>query len=408
MIQKNVYILYPAGYHGSYVKWSIEVCDLDSRKTTPKNPINHALTSRFGGAGTAHLHERIPTHQGLDKHQNWQILNRPDHAKIYVINSVAYGRGDSKSLSNIITDLFFQDRDGVVICLHDNDDEDIRSYGAINTITKWPTYVDIVLQSTAPMIPELQGRAQELLSRGFRAIHCAQDRHFRNFLIEHEKFPSSQGILNLDVLSLHIDCAAKWYEVRNQAQPHEVNQSTYISRITNLSDRVFQINCRDIPHERYTSIFQHIMKKSCISDNWNTDPLEHIHDQYIAAQKNLQWFQSLGTWQRSGEIDDYLRSHVVIEAEIIKRILAAMGISFYSPEERQRWIMSYHTASDPSWPRAPDTEMGFHDLSPKIQRELREVYQYKFKNPIPLRPGALSLDWRNMSLDEINDYFKNS
>jgi len=407
MIKKNVYILFPVGYHGNYIKWSIEASDLDARKVTQKNPINYDNTVQFGGVGTSHLHTRIPTHQSFGRHQIWQILNRPDHPKIYIINSMACGRGDSEILSRIMTDILFQDREGIIISLHDNDDRDIQSYGIINSITKWPTYIDSVFESTALHISELKPLAREFLSRGFRAINSAKDREFRNFLIEHEKIASSQGILNIDVLNYHINSSEKWYQARNRAQPHEVNELTYIPRITNLSERILQINCKDIPHEKYIDIFQHIMEKFQISDNWDMNPLKSLHDEYISAQKNLQWFESLEAWQRSGKIDDYLRSHSVIESEIIKRILTAMGISFYTEEERQRWIMFYHDVSDPSWPKAPDSEMGIYNLPQNIQREILDVFQYKLKNQNPLRFGSQLLEWKNMSLDEINDYFLN-
>ena len=60
MLIKNVYILYPAGWGGTFIDWAINASDVDNSKFTVANPVTVNTTAETGGAGTAHLHKKIP------------------------------------------------------------------------------------------------------------------------------------------------------------------------------------------------------------------------------------------------------------------------------------------------------------------------------------------------------------
>jgi len=47
MLKKNVYLIYPAGYSGSYLKWAVEISDADKRQATPLDPLNNQNTKTF-------------------------------------------------------------------------------------------------------------------------------------------------------------------------------------------------------------------------------------------------------------------------------------------------------------------------------------------------------------------------
>ena len=112
MLQKNVYVVYPAGYHGSYVKWAIEVSDLDRRAVTVLDPLNRTSSVSHGGPGTSHGHVRIPTHQGFDAHTSWVIRNRPTDPTVYIINP----SGDN--IYHVIVQLLQQDPAGIIITIN--------------------------------------------------------------------------------------------------------------------------------------------------------------------------------------------------------------------------------------------------------------------------------------------------
>ena len=66
-------------------------------------------------------------------------------------------------------------------------------------------------------------------------------------------------------------------------------------------------------------------------DDWDTSYVEEYHQNYINAQPNLQWFESFDNWCKTGELDEYLTSHIIIEAQLIKYMLE------HAPEKIEGW-----------------------------------------------------------------------
>jgi len=298
MLNKNVYIIYPAGFHGSYVKWAIESSD-PANKSITKNPINTVKSTAFGGVGTAHHFERLPTHQSFDLTVLWIMYNQPQDKRVYLINS-GVGR---TIVSKTISDLLLYDRDGIIISIHDNDDELYSSYGKINCVTKWPTF--------------MLATKSDWYS-GFDAFDCAKDRKFRNYIVKND-FLGSCGPPNLGDIDRYLDEYACWYKVRNQYQPHEVNLDNYPPRPV-IADRLFDLSLEDIIFGNFQEKISDIIRSTNLMDNLDFSNLNAIHDQYIDTQPNLQWFESIKHWQKTKTMDDYLCSHSVIESQLIKYI----------------------------------------------------------------------------------------
>lgn len=311
MLKKNVYLLYPAGYHGNYLKWAIEVSDFDSRLNTPLDPINQKESKTFGGQGTSHLNPRVPTHQGFRFHIEWVIRNRPTTPKIYLINS-----GEGHPLENImslqVASFLGQDPNGVVIAIHDGDDPDVKSYGRINCVTKWPTYIPAMLH-------------RRVIHDRFDPFNCSQDRLFRNYILEND-FIGTAPPIDLKELDNTIDRYNVWYQVRHGLQPHEVNPETYPEFISR-QQRYYSINCSDIPSDRFLEFVDNLLSDTGISDDYDTKHFKSIHQDYVQAQPNLKWFDSIKKWRCTGELDDYLCSHSVIEAEVIRHMLGTNDLT---------------------------------------------------------------------------------
>jgi hypothetical protein len=392
MINKNVYILYPAGYHGTYVKWAVECSDLDSRKNTVSNPINKNNTRQFGGIGTAHNNVKIPTHQNFEHHQRWVILNRPKNPKVYAINTT------SECSIETISNLLFEDKTGIVILIHNNNDNAIESYGHINCVIKWPSYMYTLLRQFDSIVK---------IAGEFDAFNCANNREFRNFLVKNNVL-GTQKKLDFENLQHVIDTNAKWYTCRNFCQPHEVNEETYISNITDIDKRIFQINCKDIPSTEFLNIFKNILQISDLSDNWSTEQLQNIHQEYIDVQPNLQWFDSLQNWEKTGQLDNYLISHSVIESKIILQILKKSNVHKYTYEDRARWLTFYTDVCGVDWPKTPSSEAEYYNLPKWIQDEITQHFQYQLICQGPPVETIQKLDWETMSLGDINKVFQDS
>ena len=404
MIKKNVYIVYPAGYHGSYIKWAIEVSDIDRRKITVLDPLNRKSSTKLGGVGTSHGHARIPTHQSFDNHTAWVIRNRPVDKMVYIIGHSTKNQID---YCKYLVQLLLQDPTGIIITINDGNDRVAQSYGRINSVTKWPTFMACV----PPYInDETFG-----IHKNFNPFDCANDRLFRNSMITTINaltinvydFSTPIGTLNFEYLDQEIAWWNWWYKVRNRYQPHEINEETYVAQI-DYTDRLYQLNITDIPSDKFLSQLQDILSKTEISDNFNLDVVKKYHPDYISAQPNLQWFESFAHWDQTGELDNYLMSHSIIEAELLREIMRRCHVRFdITEEDHIRWRKFYRLHRGSNWPAMPQTETGFHQLPEWVKKEILVDFKYELKNPGMPDPIMVALDWQNMSLQDINQVYNN-
>ena len=386
MLQKNVYILYPAGYCGSYINWAINASDKDLGATTVKNPINNSDSVQFGGAGTSHLHVRIPTHQGIDHHVSWVLLNRPTNKRVYIINT------DSREILYAIKIISQYDPDGVFISVHNNNCPTVDAFGNINCVTKWPTYLEIVSTRLYPM------------HNDFDPYNCAKDQKFRNYVIHNnETFFRHNTIIDQTVLQGRLQLQEKWYEVRHRAQPHEVNDTMYLTNVS-LSNRLFELSCQDICSDVFLPWFDNFMQASMISSEYNLDTVNKNHATYIGAQKNLQWFKSFEHWKTTGELDEYITSHSITEAYVILEILKSSNVVKLTQGQRDQWVNFYACCRGPDWPDA-ESEHDFFTLPDWIKKEIVD-FGYHFNLTVEPNPVILKLDWENMSTQDINNVYQ--
>lgn len=393
MLCKNTYVLYPAGYGGSYINWAINASDQDLKNQTVQDPINGTSSEMYGGVGTSHLHIRMPTHQGLYHHLIWNLYNRPQDKKVYIINC---GNGNINLAISIIAQY---DPEGVFVVVHDNGDEDTMSYGHINCITKWPTYIEatVALRAINPSIPALHN--------GFDAHNCAKDLEFRNWLVDNPQVFMNLSAPDTEQLDNFIDSYADWYTVRNQRQPHEVNTDMYVDRV-DLTNRLFLLTNRDVASTKFLDWFNNFMLNSQVSNSYDTDHVAGFHSNYVAAQANLQWFASLEHWEQTGELDAYLTSHSVIESEIVSRILSRSAIRKVDSRHQDFWVSSYARLRGADWPNIDPDPYSFYTLPAWIQQEMLDFgFEPQVNKPID---AVRQLDWRNMSTESINKVYQNS
>ncbi len=397
MLKKNVYIFYPAGYHGNYLKWAIEVSDLDSRGRTPLDPVPKSQSLQYGGAGTSHLNHRIPTHQSIQLHTIWSLLNKPKEPLIYLINS-GEGRTSQYEIAHFISTLLYSDPTGVVVSIHDNNDPMVMSYGRINCVTKWPTFIPatMAIKKDFPRTPRLHDT--------FDFKNCQHDQEFRNWLVKND-FIGTKPIIDPVILKQNFDGLARWYQVRNELQPHEVNTDTYLPG-ANAVNRVFEISCLDIATQAFPAWLEHFMQTGAPSDNFDCAHVQEFQHTYSQAQPNLRWFEAMQHWNRTGELDAYLTSHSVIQAEVIREIFRLSNVGFASQQQQSDWYIFYSKVRDDAWPKASFDPDDFWILPMHIQQELVEDFGYQPKFTGPPNPVIKTLDWENMSLEDINKIYQ--
>lgn len=389
MLTKNIYILYPAGYSGSYLNWAVTISDKDLYHDTVKNPINTSTTSQFGRSGTSHKHVRIPTHQDVMQHLSWIAYNRPLGKRVYIINE------GSPYVYNSIRGLMQSDPTGVCVIVHNNSDLDVDAYGTINCITKWPTFGEAKL----PLL--------SIDPREEKFNWHESSRTYRNFIVKNRStFFVHMEKPDYNALTSEVQKAENWYQVRNKLQPHEVNELTYVTDFT-LDNRVFDISCADIASTYFPKWLENFMRNSGVSDSYNCDYVTNYQEHYINAQPNLKWTDAINEWEATGVLSDYLTSHCGIEAHVITRIFKNSNRHMLTPEQRFNWLNCYTRVKDPLWPMIFD-EHDFYTLPKWIQDEI--VHQHGYQLNVTSAPNTdiLHLDWESLRTEEINQVYQDT
>jgi hypothetical protein len=305
MISKNIYLLYPAGYSGSYVSWCIHKSEESLALHAVDNPVNTSSTDKYGGYGTSHLHHRIPTHSNIHQIISWIILNRPTDKKIYLVNFHNEG-----FLGYSIDHIMNFDRDPVLIQISANND-DSRALANLNAITKWPLYFQVA---------ELDKKFNIDLSNddGIKLRNT--------FVKNYDTFFPNSYPLSFDKEYAYTDNVRdlrgqylNWYSLRNGNNPHEVNES-YYTKPKDKPDHFYNINLLDIYQDSFPSKLQDIMT-SCNAGEFNFDYVKSFHQNYISAQPNLKLLSELDSFRQTKQVTNYLTSHPLIEALIIREII---------------------------------------------------------------------------------------
>lgn len=305
MLAKNIYLLYPPGYSGSYISWCISKSEESLAPITVDNPVNTSSTDKYGGYGTSHLHHRIPTHANINQLIAWIILNKPIEKKIYLVNFHNEGL-----LGIAVHHIMNFDRDPIFIQISANTD-DAMMLANLNAITKWPLYFQVAE-----------------LDKEFNINLNSNDKlDLRNKFVKHydDFFPKSRPldfhkeynyISNVREFRRQYD---NWYTLRNLNNPHEVNESYYTLPKAS-PDHFYNIDLLDIFQGNFPKKLNNIMN-TCDAGTFNFDYVKNFHQTYIDSQKNLQILNALQEFRQTKIVTEYLTSHPLIEASVIKELL---------------------------------------------------------------------------------------
>ena len=210
MLNKNIYILYPPGYSGSYISWCLSKSEKDLSTVTVDDPLNKTDNIKYGGIGTSHLHHRIPTHCGVTELLIWIALNKPAENKIFVVNATSQRR-----FQETVYMILAFDRDPIIIQITATD-RHTQAIGNLNCVTKWPLYFSIIgidkkLQLTFPCENTIENR--------------------NKFVINYSEIFSNSFPLDPkwdDEVYGYRYWYARWYNIRHAHNPHEVNNTLYV------------------------------------------------------------------------------------------------------------------------------------------------------------------------------------
>jgi len=316
---KNIYIFAPPGYCSNYLRWAIDISDVDKFDTVIKNPINTSDTPQFGSFGTSHLHTRIPTHQSIQRHIPWQLRNKPTTPNIYLVDN-------SHNHQHIFTAMQ-HDPNSVFINIYTKNDGTDDPFVEINVWTKWA----ISMATALHLDPEAGLPDVDFMN-------CANEISVRNFLIKNSGFWWLENRpIDLSRLEKALERDFIWHFYRNKFHPHEVNSDTYLMDRQDYTNRIFEIDCMDIVSDKLPDLISNFLQTSGAIDKYDCSYLKNFHHNYVAAQQNLQWYESIRNWRVTGILDQYLTSHAAIEAQVVKEIFRQYKVKTISYQERRQW-----------------------------------------------------------------------
>jgi hypothetical protein len=304
MLNKNVYLIYPPGYSGSYLSWCFSKSERDLSISTIDDPLNISNNKKYGGTGTAHLHYRIPTHSTIKEVMYWLILNQPKEKKIFLING-----WDKGSIIETINNIMNFDRNPVIIHITGNNHY-TRCIGNINAITKWPLYF----------------HAREFNKKyNIDFFNLSNNITTRNKFVDHydDIFPISFSLdkPNNDPFSLAVmrNYYKHWFTLRNEHNPHEINDEQYVMPYENPK-HLYSIDLMDIYDNNIFNILEKIIQESDLG-NFNFSFAKDYHPTYVSAQSSLKFKDEIFMFRHTKTLTAYLCSHPLLQALTVKEML---------------------------------------------------------------------------------------
>lgn len=341
MLQNNIYIVYPAGYGGSFIRWCLRKSEKDTANITLDNPINTSPSDTFGGAGTAHLELRKPTHSGIEHIMYWMILNQPKEKLIYLVNA-----WNNLWRSRTFVHLLNMDRDPVIIHITD-ENKDSRELANLNAVTKWPLIFELQFHNARFNIDfyNLQDTITErnIIVKYYDTIFgSSNSMKFNNepcSVVDAEKNTKLPGMPEFyDFLS---ECHSQWFNVRNQKTPHEVNGEEFVTPYK-VPKHYYTIDIQDIYTNRLFEILEKITSETNVG-TYNFDYVKQFHSSYVKHQTNLQYVAEMKEFRKTKTLTPYLNSHPYIKAMLIREMMPKFSNIFDWESKSLEEIVSYYS-----------------------------------------------------------------
>ena len=391
--------MYPPGYSGSYLSWAINISDRDLKTKTVLDPINKTSNTKYGGTGTSHLHVRQPSHLGYPELIRWIFKNKVDYNFIALVNS------HNQTIEFEVFDILNRDPDGVVIIITDNNDDDVFAYGSLNCFLKWPIYFKAIQPFNAYWNMPNSIYNFDLTLQTIDPYETTKNTKTRNFIARYaDQYFRVLNNLDLQRVKNRNKMRKEWFDVRHHAHPHEINLDWYwLPEADTVNKNVVQISTKDIIQNNFVDTFQHIVEKLDVIDNPDFSYIKEFHSEYINAQPNAQYFESITKWRNTGELDSYLTSHSAIEGFVLRDMLKQLRFDL-NYQSQNAWLEYYENVRSENWPDCFCIENS-DNLPLSIAAEAKQKYHYDYSR-ITLQQKKFCLYYEMQNLNDINSLFQ--
>jgi hypothetical protein len=291
MFNQNVYIIYPAGYMGTYINWMLCASEKQTQAGTVLSPVT--------ATGTAHNHLKIPTHQSWAKTLTWIAYNRPTGKRVYSINA-RYDKNYHDTSEYAIQNIMRIDDNPVIINCHDSGNLDQQKFGALNMFTKWPTYIS----------------ARGVWHKEYNPSDDTNIIRARNWLLDHwlELNPGNRPI-NPDIVMYNLDAHRAWYQIRVQTAALELTPDQYLIP-DKMPNALLDVALSSIVSPDFPNIMQQWVETLDLGD-WDFTRANEYHSTYVASQVNLKWFECIRAFRKDQTIDPWLLSNAMSQAFLL-------------------------------------------------------------------------------------------
>lgn len=258
---------------GTYLNWIIQVSDKQGNAVL--NPVTENAN--------AHNHIKRPTHQVILKHGIWRLLNKPQEKLVHCVHTTSTAEDYTARSAWAAYFILLSDPDPVIINIHDNNDDDIYKFGALNTYTKWKPF----LKTREVWLPELFSKAlagdtpPEFLAENWKKI-------FQN-----------NSPLNMEEVYFNLDKQRAWLDIRIQESPDEVFENEYNISRDIKPNTIFDINMTDIMKANFIDKFAEILALTD-SAEYDFTYAKEYHQTYVKAQNNFLLFDAIKKFREDG------------------------------------------------------------------------------------------------------------
>lgn len=347
MQTKNIYILFPAGYSGTYLSWCLDKSELSIKDTIVDDPINKTKSDKYGGVGTCHLYHRDPTHGGIEHIMYWMILNQPKDKRNYLVNVWNWSQ-----LTLAINYILNFDRDPIIVHITAND-ADTQALGSLNAITKWPLIFDILDHKDRFGIDfyniDDSLRTRNILVKNYKHIFNSteainfEDKEINKFECDNpERFLKLRNTSDYYYFMRH--WITSWFNIRNKNTPHEVNETQFIKPYK-IPKNYYTIDLKEIYQPDFPNKLEALISNKEIGD-YNFDYVKSFHQTYIDNQSNLRYLDEIKTFRETGILTEYLNSHPLLRALVIMNMLTKLPNDYNWETKELSEIVDYYNTLD--------------------------------------------------------------
>lgn len=347
MQTKNIYILFPAGYSGTYLSWCLDKSESSIRDSIIDDPINKTKSDKYGGAGTCHLYHRDPTHGGIEHVMNWMILNQPKDKRNYLVNVWSCNQ-----LTLSINSILNFDRDPIIIHITAND-ADTKAVGSLNAMTKWPLIFDILDHSERFGIDfyniDDSLRTRNILVKYYKHIFGSpesinfEDKEINKFECDNpDNFTKMRNSPDYYYFMRH--WITKWFDIRNKNTPHEVNETQFIKPYK-IPRNYYTVDLKEIYQSDFPNKIESIVSGNNIGE-YNFDYVKSFHQTYIDNQQNIRYLSEIEQFRETGVLTEYLNSHPLLRALVIINMLPKIPNEFNWEAKDLSEIVDYYNSLD--------------------------------------------------------------